>query len=128
MRRLHFETFQPVCPDCRLQESGEHRLEIGWIAREEGDTILEGALRCTNPECRLEYPILDGLPILLVDDPATTPPPDVLAGDSLATTLRAWGGDVTRADAPDPLRAVPAGPLSRWMTSRTPRTRRLDLP
>ncbi|CAN0381583.1 unnamed protein product, partial [Phaeothamnion confervicola] len=40
---------------------------------------------------------LDGLPILLVDPPQpVTDRPDVLVGDSLATTLRGWGAEVTR--------------------------------
>jgi SAM-dependent methyltransferase/uncharacterized protein YbaR (Trm112 family) len=42
-------------------------LEIGWIAREEGDSIEEGALYCTSPQCRAEYPIVDGLPVLVPD-------------------------------------------------------------
>lgn len=68
---------------------------------------------------------LDGLPILLIDDPAVTPPADVLAGDALVAKLREWGADVTRVEVPAPLDTVPAGTLSRWMTSRSPRTRRV---
>lgn len=35
------------------------------ILREEGEHILEGALRCPDPACQREYPILDGIPLLL---------------------------------------------------------------
>jgi pimeloyl-ACP methyl ester carboxylesterase len=66
---------------------------------------------------------LDGLPILLIEDPATPPPPDVLAGDALATTLRDWGARATREEAPDPLTTIPREPMARWMASLAPRHR-----
>lgn len=65
MRRRHFETLRPICPSCQLEQLGEWSLEIGWVAREEGDVILEGALHCGNAACRAEYPIIGGLPILV---------------------------------------------------------------
>ncbi|MEZ4649294.1 MAG: methyltransferase domain-containing protein [Candidatus Eisenbacteria bacterium] len=67
MRLGHFDTLRPVCPSCLVHEAGAHDLEIGWVAREDGDGVQEGALHCTNPDCRSEYPILDGLPILVPD-------------------------------------------------------------
>ena len=67
MRRLHFETLRPICPACLIQQVGEFPLEIGWIAREEEDSIEEGSLYCTNPACRSEYPVIDGLPVIVPD-------------------------------------------------------------
>ena len=81
MKRLHFETLRPICPACKLARLGngiaqrdpdpEHDpdppLELGWIAREVGDSIEEGALYCTSTRCRAEYPIVDGLPVLVPD-------------------------------------------------------------
>lgn len=67
MKRRHFETLRPICPSCRAQELGDYPLALAWVAREEGDIVLEGALECSNASCRLEYPILDGLPVLVPD-------------------------------------------------------------
>jgi SAM-dependent methyltransferase/uncharacterized protein YbaR (Trm112 family) len=76
MKRFHFEVLRPVCPACKIaggtqhDQGAESPLEIGWIARETEDSILEGGLYCTEPRCRAEYPIVDGLPVL-VPDPRT---------------------------------------------------------
>jgi SAM-dependent methyltransferase len=35
--------------------------------REHLDTVFEGVLNCTNQGCQLEYPIIDGIPILMTN-------------------------------------------------------------
>ncbi len=35
--------------------------------RTEKESLLEGILICTNPQCLSEYPVIDGIPILLAD-------------------------------------------------------------
>ena len=50
-----------------IQRGVESPLERGWAAREEHDAVLEGGLYCTHSSCRLEYPVVDGLPILFPD-------------------------------------------------------------
>lgn len=77
MKRLHFENLRPICPACSLvrladgaSRGSDPVLELGWIARESEDEILDGGLYCTAPHCRAEYPIVDGLPVL-VPDPRT---------------------------------------------------------
>jgi SAM-dependent methyltransferase len=40
-------------------------LRIGLEVRGGRDDLLEGALHCTNPDCQCEYPVLDGIPILV---------------------------------------------------------------
>ena len=42
-------------------------LELVDSIREQGSSILEGVLRCSNPQCLREYPIIDGIPILISD-------------------------------------------------------------
>ena len=68
MKRRHFDALRPVCPLCQSRTL-EHSppLRIGWVVREEDGRVDEGALQCTNPECLSEYPIIDGIPILVPD-------------------------------------------------------------
>ena len=63
MRREHFEAIGPVCPTCRTDTS--HPLQIGAVYDEVGPHILQGIVRCTNPACLREFPILDGVPMLI---------------------------------------------------------------
>lgn len=64
MRTLHFEQLRPVCPVCRTAEQ-EHALSLARVIEGDDDQVLEGLLCCTNQRCQHEYPILDGVPILL---------------------------------------------------------------
>jgi len=64
VRRRHFETLAPLCPVCRAR-GAESGLGLAGIYREEGEHVVEGALRCTDPGCLSEFPILDGIPLLL---------------------------------------------------------------
>ena len=65
MRRSHFEAFAPVCPVCRTVEGPGSPLRLAQVAAETDGQILEGALHCTNPACQREFPILDGLPLII---------------------------------------------------------------
>lgn len=67
MRRRHFEALRPICPSCLSELKREAPLEIGFVAREEAGVLLEGALRCSAQDCRLEFPIIDGIPLLVPD-------------------------------------------------------------
>lgn len=67
MNPRHFETLGPICPLCRVHHERQLPLKVGWVTRHEGDHILEGALQCTGDDCLFEYPIIDGIPILLPD-------------------------------------------------------------
>jgi SAM-dependent methyltransferase/uncharacterized protein YbaR (Trm112 family) len=67
MRRLHFETLRPVCPVCRTGDAGDHGLTLARIEREQDGHIIEGVLLCSNSDCLREYPIIDGVPILLAN-------------------------------------------------------------
>ncbi len=64
MRRGHFEALRPICPVCR-DDGGPSPLRIALAAREEGEHLVEGILRCDNPACLREYPVIDGLPVLI---------------------------------------------------------------
>lgn len=43
----------------------DHPLRLATVIREFDDCVLEGVLHCSNPECQREYPIIDGIPLIL---------------------------------------------------------------
>lgn len=65
MRTAHFETFQPHCLVCRAKTGTPAPLRLEKIFRQADDQILEGILQCDNLDCQFEYPILDGVPLLV---------------------------------------------------------------
>ncbi|HEV7515427.1 MAG TPA: hypothetical protein VGR07_03935, partial [Thermoanaerobaculia bacterium] len=64
MRRGHLETLAPLCPVCQAR-GAESPLGLAAIYIEEGEHVIEGVLRCADPGCLSEFPILDGIPLLL---------------------------------------------------------------
>jgi SAM-dependent methyltransferase/uncharacterized protein YbaR (Trm112 family) len=64
VRLGHFEALRPICPRCR--GAGDiARIEVGPVAKRAGDDLIEGILHCA--QCRLEFPVIDGIPIILAD-------------------------------------------------------------
>jgi SAM-dependent methyltransferase/uncharacterized protein YbaR (Trm112 family) len=64
LRRGHFEAQAPVCPVCSAGGL-ESVLELATVGTEESDHVVEGILRCSEPSCLSEYPILDGIPYIV---------------------------------------------------------------
>jgi len=67
LRRRHFEQLQPICPVCRSTGGESFRLNLAFVTREAEHQVIEGALHCSNLLCLREYPIIDGIPILVAD-------------------------------------------------------------
>ena len=67
MRRRHFEKLRPICPVCRAASDSGFALRLAQVTREEDDHIIEGVLHCTNADCLREYPIVDGIPIIVAN-------------------------------------------------------------
>jgi SAM-dependent methyltransferase/uncharacterized protein YbaR (Trm112 family) len=65
MRLRHFEALRPHCPICYRDAREIRPLALASAIRREGDLILEGLLLCPNPACQREYPILDGIPLIV---------------------------------------------------------------
>jgi ubiquinone/menaquinone biosynthesis C-methylase UbiE/uncharacterized protein YbaR (Trm112 family) len=66
LRLTHFEALRPICPVCKNRGlSEDFSLEIGSVSHELASQIIEGVLLCTNPNCQSEFPIVDGVPIIL---------------------------------------------------------------
>jgi SAM-dependent methyltransferase len=110
----------------------EAPLTVWRVEREEGDELLDGLLLCSRARCQREYPVIDGLPVIVgpirafVTDNLTS----LLARDDLPPLLEtalgdcagpgswldatrqhlssyAWDhwGDLDPAEAPDPAHA-----------------------
>lgn len=65
MRVRHFEALRPHCPICQRDAQTQKPLQLSAILRREDDVIIEGMLLCPEPSCQREYPIIDGIPLLL---------------------------------------------------------------
>lgn len=65
MRRRHFEALRPICLVCRSPDGDEAPLEVARVEREVAGDVLEGVLVCTRARCQREYPVLDGVPLLI---------------------------------------------------------------
>ena len=94
MRREHFETLRPVCPVCRV--------DAPLALDADGDDVVQGILTCTNSECRREYPIIDGIPILVgpIRTWLSANPLQVLLRDDLSPELESLLGDVLGPGSP----------------------------
>jgi len=47
--------------------AGNWPLVLRTIVKEKHDTVIEGVLTCSNQACLSEYPIIDGIPIIVAD-------------------------------------------------------------
>jgi SAM-dependent methyltransferase/uncharacterized protein YbaR (Trm112 family) len=61
VRRSHFSAFSPHCPRCAARAP----LELSYVGAERDGDVLAGILLCSDPACRHEYPILDGIPVIV---------------------------------------------------------------
>lgn len=67
MRRGHFAAFAPLCPRCLRAGDGSHPLVLAHVAAEQDGDVLTGMLHCPNAGCQMEYPIIDGIPVIVPD-------------------------------------------------------------
>ena len=93
MRRGHFETLRPLCPLCRST------LTIHSVFRETAGVVVEGILTCSNGDCLREYPIVDGIPIVVGPIRAwlSANPLQLLLRDDLSPEMESLIGDVLGA-------------------------------
>jgi len=103
VRRRHFEALQPLCPVCR-DENRQFPLAIACSSRERDDSIIEGVLCCTNAQCQCEYPIIDGIPLIIPAIRDYTSNNNnllaILARDDLSETSESMLGDCCGPGSP----------------------------
>ena len=92
MRRAHFDALRPVCVVCRSAEP----LVVGRVVREHDDDVIEGILTCVSPGCQREYPVIDGIPVLVgpIRSWLSANPLQILARTDLSPELESLLGDV----------------------------------
>lgn len=67
MRIAFLDSLRPVCPVCR-DDAGEAAapLTLSHVAEQTaGGEVLQGILVCSREACRCEFPILDGIPLIV---------------------------------------------------------------
>jgi len=67
LRRRHFAAFAPICPSCAAHGRGEPPLAVASVTEERDGDVIGGILVCTLPACRHEFPIIDGIPVIVPD-------------------------------------------------------------
>ena len=94
IKQLHFEALKPLCPVCR-SAGRESLLKIQSILKGDTDYLREGILICLNAQCLSEYPVIDGIPIIVANLRAYISQNilPVLCRDDLTDTMESLLGD-----------------------------------
>lgn len=66
IKPIHFEKLKPLCPVCR-SAGRDSLLTIQSVLKEGKNSIIEGILACSHPQCRSEFPVIDGIPIIVAN-------------------------------------------------------------
>ena len=67
MLRSHFAVWAPHCPVCARDRGVAPRLGLADGAQERDGDVVAGILVCADAGCRQEYPIVDGIPVIMPD-------------------------------------------------------------
>ena len=65
MRRRHFDAWAPHCPICARDRGATPPLLLADGVLERDGDIVSATLVCDDPACRAEYPVIDGIPVIL---------------------------------------------------------------
>ena len=95
MRPDLFEALAPICPRCLHGGAGEAPLRIAATAETRAGRLWHGVLHCSSSACWTEFPVIDGVPVI-VPDPAgflRNASAQVLAREALPGPLESLLGD-----------------------------------
>lgn len=127
MRIGHFEALAPVCPLCLHSRGVESPLVLAHVAAERAGQVIEGLLHCSDPGCWIEFPIIDGVPILTPDPRGylQTMAGQVLTRQDLSALLASYLGDALGPEAPfattrQHLSIYGTGHYADWIGSEAP--------
>lgn len=95
MRPEVFEALAPICPRCKHVDGEEHPLVLHERTEERAGLVWHGRIHCSNPACWQEFPILDGIPVLVADPVGflTNSKHQVLLRNDLPADLESMIGD-----------------------------------
>ena len=101
MRLLHFERFRPICPVCVQAGRGHASLRLGTVIVGTDSDVVEGMLVCSTTECQREYPVIEGIPIIVADIRSymTNQLSAVLSRCELSSTMQSLIGDCVGIDS-----------------------------
>ncbi len=99
MRPAVFEALAPVCPRCLHGGGGEAPLVVAEVAETRAGRLWHGILHCSNSACWMEFPVIDGVPVIVADPPGflRNSRSHVLARDDLPEVLVGLIGDALGA-------------------------------
>lgn len=103
LRQQHFHELRPVCPVCRHLTGGAlHPLVLSHVILQQDDHVVQGILICSNAECQREYPIVDGIPLLIpaIRDFIASQVLPLLAREDLNPVLESILGDCCGPGSP----------------------------
>jgi SAM-dependent methyltransferase/uncharacterized protein YbaR (Trm112 family) len=94
INQRHFEKLKPLCPVCR-SAGRDSLLTIQSVLKESNNSLREGVLICSNSQCLSEYPVIDGIPIIVANvrtyiSQNVLP---ILSRDDLTDTMESLLGD-----------------------------------
>jgi SAM-dependent methyltransferase/uncharacterized protein YbaR (Trm112 family) len=69
LKLRHLDELHPVCPVCRVERNEENPVSVTINSSPATDDVTEGIVQCPAPACQREYPIIDGIPLLVPDVP-----------------------------------------------------------
>ena len=134
MRRRHFEAFAPLCPVCVRAGRAPRPLVLAYVGEETEGDVIAGILHCADPACRHEYPVIEGIPLIVPElrrllaergvevlvNAALDPALESLIGDAIGPdswfdamrqvlSTYAWDGwaDLDPQEAPSPGSPIP---------------------
>lgn len=95
MRPEVFDELAPVCPRCLHGGGSESPLVVAETAETRAGRLWHGILHCSNGACWMEFPVIDGVPVIVPDPPGflQSARAHVLARDDLPGVLAGLVGD-----------------------------------
>jgi SAM-dependent methyltransferase/uncharacterized protein YbaR (Trm112 family) len=67
VRRRHFDLLRPVCPVCAAHGREARPLVVAERRDGSAEELRTGVLHCADPACWREFPIVDGIPMIVPD-------------------------------------------------------------